>query len=619
MITIQGLPNDRLINSDKQVTLRDGQIVQGKVNKIYPNNRAEIQVGDKRLIAEILTPLSVGKKYFFQVEQGEKQIVQFKVISTHMKNNQIKNITELMRNLSIPVTKLNTQLVQMLMNDRIPFERQQIIAAVQLLENLGGKPEFLSTIKEMIVNKLPLTEYTLRSLIVYESHSLSSLLKTALHDVSGHPQQTLIEKDLQRLLEDLLVRSVSMKGSEQVSGLSKVNNQQLASSTTELIKQIPTPLLRMIIQSLPVLQFTSNPEETLPQFPLASQRENLMQALLTNLEELTTNVKQELVRENVSDLIRKGSVLQTVVKQFVHSEPLYSGSMSNEQFFQLKNELIDRLLPLLPKNGQQVINALLQQNTSENQQLLSSLLQTLQLDEFYILLETTINNATDKQLNSQIIQSRFLNHFHQFIETIGLANEAMIKNVSQLASGQIQDNSSVLPTTIKLLLTQMMQQENGRVTENMQLLAHFITGMQLQASENNNIIQIPIQLPGEKIGLPSDLFIKFEGKKTEDGRIDADYCRILFMLDLFTLKETVIDMHVQKRIISLTIYNEQSPTLKHQAQPLVDKLENNLASINYQLSGLKWKRLEKQTKTERIEKKTNSEENLEQKGFDMWI
>lgn len=47
-----------------------------------------------------------------------------------------------------------------------------------------------------------------------------------------------------------------------------------------------------------------------------------------------------------------------------------------------------------------------------------------------------------------------------------------------------------------------------------------------------------------------------EWKNEKDGKIDSNYARILFYLNLEALKETVIDMQVQNRIVSIYVYNE---------------------------------------------------------------
>src|SRR5688500_6197126 len=76
-------------------------------------------------------------------------------------------------------------------------------------------------------------------------------------------------------------------------------------------------------------------------------------------------------------------------------------------------------------------------------------------------------------------------------------------------------------------------------------------------TEINNALQASCMLPGEKLSLNQDVYMQFEGKKDKNGNIDSDFCRILFVLELEKMNETMIDMQIQKRIISVNIYNEQ--------------------------------------------------------------
>src|SRR5699024_5170495 len=71
------------------ISLREGQIIQGKITKSYPNNRTATQIGNHKRIAEITTSLSVGKQYFFQVQEADN--VQLRVLGEQRATNKITN------------------------------------------------------------------------------------------------------------------------------------------------------------------------------------------------------------------------------------------------------------------------------------------------------------------------------------------------------------------------------------------------------------------------------------------------------------------------------------------------------------------------------------------------
>lgn len=68
----------------------------------------------------------------------------------------------------------------------------------------------------------------------------------------------------------------------------------------------------------------------------------------------------------------------------------------------------------------------------------------------------------------------------------------------------------------------------------------------------------------------------------ENGKIDANYARVLFYLNMEALEETMVDMQVQNRIITIHLYNNQ-PQLENLAEPLkaVLKRDYQIKTISY--------------------------------------
>ncbi|MFE4426553.1 hypothetical protein ACFRH9_05555 [Peribacillus butanolivorans] len=77
-----------------------------------------------------------------------------------------------------------------------------------------------------------------------------------------------------------------------------------------------------------------------------------------------------------------------------------------------------------------------------------------------------------------------------------------------------------------------------------------------------------------------------ERKEKKDGKMDPDYCRILFCLELERLKETFIDMQVQNRVIKVTVINEYSKKIEAAADNYLTLLKANLKKMDYRLSGV---------------------------------
>jgi hypothetical protein len=167
------------------------------------------------------------------------------------------------------------------------------------------------------------------------------------------------------------------------------------------------------------------------------------------------------------------------------------------------------------------------------------------------------------------------------VQSLGLDYE---KDVQLWAKDKEKSIESL--NSLKPLLLEAMTELGGRGKE-LEPLLNRLTGMQL-ISQNTigPMQQILMQLPlsfGEK---QADVTIQWSGRKTSNGQIDPDYCRILFYLDLQSLNQTVIDMQIQNRVIHVSVINdtkEIEPIVIALTPPLTEKL----ASIGYTLSFIK--------------------------------
>src|SRR5690625_4755760 len=152
MLISREILNERLgRTSEATIGLRDGQVVLGKVHKIFPNNRAEVQIGSHRFIAEIETPLAVGERYIFQVNHKGDQLIHLKVIGTQINEIKPENITALLRQINVRVNDVSITFVQSLMNERIPFIPRELVDALQLMDRVGHSPAVQTLIKELMI------------------------------------------------------------------------------------------------------------------------------------------------------------------------------------------------------------------------------------------------------------------------------------------------------------------------------------------------------------------------------------------------------------------------------------------------------------------------------------
>ncbi|WHT47000.1 hypothetical protein QNH10_11725 [Sporosarcina thermotolerans] len=129
-----------------------------------------------------------------------------------------------------------------------------------------------------------------------------------------------------------------------------------------------------------------------------------------------------------------------------------------------------------------------------------------------------------------------------------------------------------------------------------------MNGSLLHTGEAGVNQQIIMQFPLEFLGKRIDATLQWNGRMKDDGKIDPEYARIMFYLDLDSIKETVIDMQVQNRIVAVTVFNDDE-RLKAIGSVFQDKLKSGLESADYKLSGVSFKKLAKEEGLKKIQSK----------------
>ncbi|WP_071395354.1 hypothetical protein [Bacillus tuaregi] len=173
----------------------------------------------------------------------------------------------------------------------------------------------------------------------------------------------------------------------------------------------------------------------------------------------------------------------------------------------------------------------------------------------------------------------------ELMQQIGYTHEY---EIGRLVHGKADETS--LQNTLKGLLLNFIQEDVTEVGKNLaERMLHKITGLQLLAQDVKVMEQFALQIPFPLGHKTIDLTMQWSGRKNKKGQMDPAYCRVLFYLELQQLKETMIDMQVQNRIITLTVVNEH-PHLKQLAIPYINILTENLQAFRFTLSAVSFVR-----------------------------
>ncbi|MTW86650.1 hypothetical protein F3157_13415 [Virgibacillus dakarensis] len=554
------------VHHTKQV-LRQGQIIQGKVLHLYPNNKAQIQIGTQKMIAQLEASLTIGETYHFQV-QATDDIIRLKVLGDKVKSNMTDNVMNLLKQLGLKATKQNKALIQILMTEKIPFDKEQITKAFQLIDNTENKIPARQVIKEIIATKLPLTDSIFQALYTKSTSGFSERINALLLQ---------LKQDTNMALQQLSLI-------ERLTALTDGTNRQ-----NVLVKHIITevnrnsPTFFQFAKAAGFLDTTVNFATWKAEWTGFEKQYNNGKGLSLPFHLDDGSILRMLEQSNSR---RFGKVVQPFLQKWtdaIHQALQKNKPLTQNEFTVLKQEINEIVLPSLTDKQARHIKQPVQNNPESLRTFLSFLTaaSTDQLDPKLELLLT--NMIRNRYVTLSNPREQFLTQIRQVLQFTGLDYENQLVTKDQTM-------------TVKAMLLQLLHNSDGITHERAQQLLHFINGLQLNSvHESANFIQASLLLPGEKLGLNQDLQLEFAGKKTETGEISADYCRVLFYLDLAHLNETVIDMNVQKRSVAITIYNDHS-ALNAQTNALKPMLKAGLEKLDYHLSTVSVKPLSQKEK-----------------------
>src|SRR5699024_6877929 len=118
-----------------------------------------------------------------QVQKADN--VQIRVLGEQHATNKITNmdVALILQQLGLKANKVNQTMIRQLIQDKIPFNKEQIHQAVSLLSKSGDKSEAIELIRNMITLKLTLTEAAFIALQVNLQQSISILLHQVYNDL----------------------------------------------------------------------------------------------------------------------------------------------------------------------------------------------------------------------------------------------------------------------------------------------------------------------------------------------------------------------------------------------------------------------------------------------------
>ncbi|MDL4840046.1 hypothetical protein [Aquibacillus rhizosphaerae] len=570
------------VNNEQQ--LRPGNVLSGKVLEIYPNQRAMIQLGGKQLVAQLETSLNLHNSYWFQVK-SVGDMLRLKVLVDKPLTN--KNQAELLlKELGLTVSKEHLDFITTLIEKNIPFDKNSLSQALELSNNQQNREFSQKVLLEMMRRNLPITSSVLQALIMKDTSSIQEQLISLNSEISKQDNLSAV----QRLLTERIMPFV---------------NQSVNEPKTEIVKMILDGINRQDDK-----MFTLLKKSTLLTSPSSFndwQRSWSNWQVETGIDYIQGNDKVDnriklpfdLDANHFLDALYKLRnnqlpISQSLINQFSQlvnklDQNLESATIENQlRNFIKKNDLLYKINGLLTDSEKVIMNNWLENRLNNKSGELLPVLKDIAFKQLPVEMEKLMTDLISKlepnQPQTNIgTKELFLTQLKQFLLFSGIDHESFIHR------GKFDQLNIANEQSLKSLVLQALQEGNGSQMEKLEKLLHSLNGIQLTSVQQEGpMIQTSIHLPADKFGLKSDVQIDFESRKDETGKINPDFCQIIFYLDLNTIGETIINMSIQKRLVNVTVYNQHSQ-LEDMLSKYKTALKMGLNKIDYHLSTVQFK------------------------------
>lgn len=650
-MNLSGINLGQVSNQQKvqPTVVQQGQVLHGTIKKLYPDQQAEISIGGQKMMAKLETSVQAGNSHFFQVTSTEPELT-LKMVSGPIdtKASSMEQMKQLMEQMKLPATKDMQRLMLQLVKNDVPFNKEQLVAAEPFLKGLKGteRTQTLDALQKMIELKLPITKDTLQAVVQGSLKSgFTNLLGTLEQSVKVDNllNPTLKNQILQQLLNlksPLSEQTGSMLVGKMLTGtthripavqdvlqqaglLSKTTDASVTDQLFNRLKNDPTNAIKSLLnqdlsakkpmQALTQL-LAAHPTLTKDQMqpiqqamtrmqlaPTSAHKEQLIQVVTTQLNAAKESIAQlvsqlksataeqaPIVIQKLANAIAKDTELSIQQKQEVIQQlGQVSQNGSKTAFQAVLNAFSQTLGQQSTESAKQQLGQLLGVSKGEQSAFFQTIAQTAKQSSapFVQQLVQTVENQQATQLTGQSVHLAMKNTLAE----LGLSLESrVIQSVPENAK---------LADTLKSLMHAVANEQASPATKNAaELVVGRMNGQQLLSVDNGTQQQLVMQVPLQFFGKRTDATLQWSGNKNKDGKIDSNFARIMFYLQLETLDETVIDMQVQSRVVTLSIYTDQLAS-EALIEPLKNSLKTNLERFDYHLSGVLVKKFSTPTQT----------------------
>ncbi|MDF2606380.1 MAG: hypothetical protein K0S34_570 [Bacillales bacterium] len=529
-----------------EMLTRPGQLVFGKITEIFPEGYARIQIGDKSVIAKLETQVQTDQSYIFFIENTEDSLITLKVLTNSDKFDLVAALNRLKSEWGLPSNSSNIDkiLISLIENGK-PLQKEFIQSATTIFRNVKVSDDDINTLLTILDKRLTLTPKVFDAIKELNTNKPMTLnIEKIISNLQDIETPSAI-KLLNVLNETFKQGDLRTQGEPSV----KISNKYENISNNLVSKDVIVAVLKNLLDGN--IKFTQQERENIinnviNEMDLKNTDGKKLISMLETKENLMLNSKQDVVKA-ILLLNNQELTINKKIENLI-KEVDFKHSIKSQDI----NKLIDK-----------IIDGNIQFKENVKTSLLTKVLEMSQTEEasFEVKVKNSLINIMDK---------------------IGFEYEALINSKTNIAK---EDKVMIKQLLLEILTDDSIPQN---LKSEIESLVNKITGSQLLSVNKDNPLQtIFTQIPFVINDFKGDLKIQWQGKKNNEGKIDPNFCRILFYLDLANIGSTILDVHVINKVVNLQIFNEnkiiEKLVLKDNSS-----LYKQLQNINYTLGSVKF-------------------------------
>lgn len=608
------------------LAIREGQVFHGTINKLYPDQMAEVQVGQNKFVAKLETPLKAGDAHFFQVTSTSAQ-TELKVVTGPMTQSMSpqQQMQQLLQNMNMSPSKELQQVMGHFIKEQIPISREQLLAAESWMKALPdgiSKQDALTAMQRMVELKMPFTNQVFQALV---QGAKTDGMHTAIQNFIGQLQNATtgneqIKSNLLNQLQTLAKPLDAETGGVLLAKAVQTLMDTVANATSRMQALATLKEAGILPQNATLSNWQG--QTTQQALPLSQQPtqagqliQQVLQAAPADSAKMIQNVKAFIQQDSLLTMDQKAQLTQLIQR--------FSQLPQTKQTMEIfAKQLNEQLVKAYANNQDSRLFTQNEQGLTNKEQLLSLLKPNANSEAALRNLVKVSNDSPLPQMQSLVVQAEAqVNHaidskaMEQAMRTVLKGLGVSYESALNSKAGDMQELAQSLKPQLQALLQDA--QIPTALRDTAEVLMARLNGMQLLSNENGHQHQLVMQVPLEFFGKKMDATLQWNGRMGKDGKMDANFARVLFYLNMDSLAETVIDMQVQNRIVTVTVFNDE-PNLQLLAEPLKRSLKAGLAEKDYHLSAVFVKQFEQQL-TEKIVTQNSKSDAIQHTGVDFRV